>query len=240
MLIRNFLRTLGRSVHRQLFGSDQTDIGVLSEAGGGRINPQLAERFSTVFRSRLWGEQESLSGPGSRLDNPMVVQALEALDHAIQALKVQSVADIPCGDFNWFRLATQKHPDLRYTGFDIVDELVNENRKRYPGVEFVHFDVVSDVPGCFDLVFTKELFIHLKDRDIFRAIANMKASGSKYLIASNSFGVTNVDLRYDELGYARPVDLCVEPYNFPKPVWRNHFYAAWKLSDISLSKTVTE
>lgn len=199
-----------------------------------RIDQRLADRFSAVFNSKLWGEGETLSGPGSRLDNPMVIKAFAALDDAVNQFGVRSVADIPCGDFNWFQEVLKKHPGLDYTGFDIVEPLIQVNRTRFPAVKFVLFDIVSDVPARFDLIFTKELFIHLRDSQIAQAIRNMKASGSKYLMASNSFGVENVELLHDELGYARPVDLCVEPFNLPTPLWRNDFYALWSLSDIDV------
>ena len=197
-----------------------------------RIDPALATRFSAVFDAKLWGEGETLSGPGSRLDNPMVIKAFSALDHAIDEFGVRSIADIPCGDFNWFQEVLKKHPDVAYAGFDIVPPLIEMNRAKFPGVKFLQFDIVSDVPGKFDLIFTKELFIHLKDSQVAQAIRNMKASGSKYMMASNSFGVVNVDLAHAELGYARPIDLCVEPFNLPAPLWRNDFYALWRLGDI--------
>jgi hypothetical protein len=215
---------------KAVVGTKTTDESLSAD----RIDQRLATRFSTVFNSKLWGEGETLSGPGSRLDNPMVIKAFAALDHAIDGLGVRSIADIPCGDFNWFQEVLKKHPGVNYAGFDIVRPLIDMNRARFPGVTFAQFDIVSDVPGKFDLIFTKELFIHLKDAQIAQSIRNMKASGSKYMMASNSFGVVNVELLNDELGYARPVDLCVEPFNLPTPLWRNDFYAVWGLSDVQI------
>ena len=197
-----------------------------------RIDPVLSDRFSAVFNSRLWGEGETLSGPGSRLDNPMVIKAFDAIDYVVEQLGVRSIADIPCGDFNWFQRVLRKHSHVDYAGFDIVEPLIELNRGRFEGVKFAQFDIVSDVPPGFDLIFTKELFIHLRDQQVLQAIRNMKASGSIYLMASNSFGVENVDLAHDELGYARPVDLCVEPFSLPTPMWRNDFYALWRLAEI--------
>lgn len=212
-----------------------TSNAVSSSRKDVRIDQALENRFSTVFSSKLWGADETVSGPGSRLDNPMVTKAFDALDHVIGEFGLRSIADIPCGDFNWFQEVLKRHPGLGYTGFDIVEPLVEMNRARFPDVKFVHFDIVSDVPDKFDLIFTKELFIHLKDSQILRSIRNMKASGSKYLMASNSFGVENVDLAHAELGYARPVDLCVRPFELSTPMWRNDFYALWNLGEIVVS-----
>jgi hypothetical protein len=52
------------------------------------------------------------------------------------------------------------------------------------------------------------------------------------LLASNSFGVVNEDLLNDELGYARPIDLCAKPFDFPTPIWRSNFYGLWEMTDL--------
>ena len=85
-----------------------------------KINTDLAERFTAVFNEKLWGENESISGPGSRKDNPMVIQALLALEELIEAHKIKSIADIPCGDFNFLEPLLKRHSDVTYFGYDIV------------------------------------------------------------------------------------------------------------------------
>ena len=201
---------------------------------GKKIDPFLSKRFSKVFEKKLWGDRETISGPGSRKDNPMVVRALEALDYVIQKYNIIKISDIPCGDFNWFKAITDKHKHLEYVGYDIVKKLIIQNHMLHPNIRFEHFDIVSDVPEPSDLIFTKELLIHLTNKDIFSALRNMKESGSRYLMASNSFGVENIDLSVNSLGYARPVDLCRPPFNFSSVLWNNAFYALWDFSSIKI------
>jgi 2-polyprenyl-3-methyl-5-hydroxy-6-metoxy-1,4-benzoquinol methylase len=196
------------------------------------IDRVLLDRFTTVFQKRLWGSDGSLSGPGSRRDNPMVVSAVSGLTAVIAEFQITSIADIPCGDFQFFSDIVADHPGLRYVGYDIVAELIAANRARYPAISFEQFDIVSAVPPRFDLVFCKELLIHLSDEQVKAVLANIRQSGSTYFMASNSFGVENIDLEHNYLGYARPIDLLAKPFSLPAPLWRNNFYALWSASDL--------
>ena len=203
-----------------------------------RIDKSLQERFSTVFSERLWGgSAETVSGPGSCRDNPMVEKALVGLTDVIEQFGIKSIADIPCGDFNFIGDVIGKHPAIKYTGYDIVEDLVRLNSERNPGFEFCVFDIVSDIPPQTDLVFCKELLIHLGNDDINKALSNIRNSGSKYFMASNSFGVKNEELQHNYLGYARPIDLLAEPFALPTALWRNAFYALWRCEDISVFET---
>lgn len=203
-----------------------------------RIDKSLQDRFSTVFSERLWGGgAESVSGPGSCRDNPMVEKALSGLVEVIDRFGIASIADIPCGDFNFIGDILESYPGIKYAGYDIVEDLVRLNSERNPGFEFCVFDIVSDVPPKADLVFCKELLIHLGNEDINKALSNIRKSGAKYFMASNSFGVKNEELEHNYLGYARPIDLLAEPFTLPAALWRNAFYALWRCEDIPVFET---
>ena len=202
---------------------------------GTRINKDLANRFAAVFDQKLWGEEGTISGPGSHKDNPMAISALSALETVIETYSIQSIADIPCGDFNFLSPLTRKYPNIKYVGYDIVQAIVEKNRCNHPSLRFDVFDIVSDIPPTSDLIFTKELLIHLNNDHVMAAIENMRKSGAKYLLASNSFGVQkNEELTNDTLGYARPIDLIKAPFNFPDPLWKNWFYALWDFRDLKI------
>ena len=197
------------------------------------IDEALLARFTTVYENRLWGDQGSVSGPGSRKDNPMVASAIAALTDVIERFHITSIADIPCGDFHFLE-ETITRACVHYVGFDIVSQLIDENRRKWPDLDFEQIDIASDVPPPFDLIFSKELLIHLDNRCVVETLSNMKRSGSKYLLASNSFGVENVELDHNYLGYARPIDLLATPFSFPMPLWNNNFYALWDFAQLPL------
>ena len=110
----------------------------------------------------------------------------------------------------------EAHPDICYCGFDIVLEMIDQNRKTFPTYRFEVLDITSSTPSRADLIFfTKDLFNHLKFSDVRKALINMKRSGSTYLLASNNFGRANDELSEDNYGASRFFDLCAEPFNLP-------------------------
>lgn len=201
-----------------------------------KTNKYLADRFLAVFRSNLWEDGESVSGPGSAKSSHAVKESLEALEFLVANHQVSSILDVPCGDFNWFSDFLCRHKHLRYTGIDIVEPLIARNKERFPFASFEVGDITSSVPTRMDVVFTKELFIHLTNADIFAALTNMKRSGATYLMASNHFGVENIELAENGGGHCRPLNLCNHPFSFRSPIWRNDFIGIWKFSDLDFTE----
>jgi hypothetical protein len=143
----------------------------------------MAGVFTQHFEENGWGCSESISGHGSTVSATQTVRSV--LPKLIAELGVQSVLDIPCGDFNWMQ-----HVDLpvRYIGADIVDELIERNRRRFASDlhSFVQLDVtVSDLPKV-DLVLCRDYLFHLSFYDITKAIDNLCRSGSSYLLATTN------------------------------------------------------
>lgn len=152
--------------------------------------------------------------------------------------------DVPCGDFHWMKEV--RLDGIDYLGGDIVEELVKDNQTRYgsPERRFIHLDILKgDIPKV-DLIFCRDCLVHFSSRHIWDAIANFKASGSKYLAAT-----TFLEL-YDNLeiptGQHRPLNLMAPPFSFPEPVMilddsMNHPSAkfcnfkrigVWKIADL--------
>jgi hypothetical protein len=194
----------------------------------------LTNRFTNVYRNNVWGDEESVSGPGSRKESGSVHFAKMALEKAYSELRIRTISDIPCGDFNWMPAFLAGHQRLKYRGFDIVEEIIVKNRGSYPQARFDVLDVTSEVPPCSDLVFCKDLVNHLAYVDVLKVIRNIKRSRSKYLLLSNNFGHTNVELKEDNPGGSRFLDILAEPFDFPKPLWNVNYFGLWRMSDISL------
>ncbi len=173
------------------------------------------ERFTHIFRTNLWSGG-SVSGPGSDDDQTRALRA--ELPAMMRRLGVRSLLDLPCGDFNWLAGAEL---DLDwYLGADIVDELVRRNQQRYAradgGLRFVPLDLLRDPLPRADAVLCRDCLVHFGFADIRRALANLRASGSRYLITTTFTQLsTNVDI---PTGDWRPLNLCREPFGFPEPV----------------------
>src|SRR5690606_19650410 len=162
----------------------------------------------------LWGSSETVSGPGSSLrETKTIIQALPLL---IEQLQIKTVLDAPCGDFNWMKEIVNRIDS--YTGVDIVEELIERNKKKYSSskIQFYYCDMTKDSLPAADLIMNRDCLVHFSNSDISMALSNMNESGSKYILTSTFPGsITNIDI---QTGGWRPLNLEKEPFNLPKPI----------------------
>jgi hypothetical protein len=170
--------------------------------------------FTEIYKKNAWGDAESVSGPGSNLAQSKIIRA--ELPGLMRELGARTVMDIPCGDYYWMR-EVQLDVD-RYVGADVVEDLVEDNRRRYGNnkTEFVRLDITRDKLPQVDMVICRDLLVHFNYRHILRSIQNIKKSESKYLLTTTFVGHDkNEDIITGEW---RPINLVKLPFNFPDPI----------------------
>jgi hypothetical protein len=108
----------------------------------------------------------------------------EALPGLLRDLKVRSMLDAPCGDFNWMR-SINLDLDL-YVGGDIVPEIIADVRAKdgAPGREFAVLDLIADNLPKVDLILCRDCLVHLSMANIRRALDNFRRSGSTWLLTT--------------------------------------------------------
>jgi SAM-dependent methyltransferase len=174
--------------------------------------------YTDIYNSNYLNIQESVSGGGSELNTTENIR--KELPILFEKFKIESVLDIPCGDFNWMKQVI-KNP-IQYIGADIVDELVEDNNLHYsiPNcIEFKVLDIVEDELPKVDLIIVKDLFIHFSIGDIQKSIGNIKKSGSKYVLITNGTDLvkTNAEIQTD--GGYRGLNMSLDPFNFPESIY---------------------
>ena len=192
----------------------------------------LGDRFTEVYEKRLWSSRESASGEGSDRDSGQVLHSVDLLNRFTAELGIRSIADIPCGDFNWMPLYLDRNPQVAYTGYDVVPALVERNRAAFPGRRFKVLDITRKAPEQADLVFSKDMVNHLKLDDVWAALENMVASRPKYLLISNNPGFENVELDPSHPHASRHLDLGGAPFNLPEPLYGDHYMRLWRCEDV--------
>ncbi|MDA7788008.1 class I SAM-dependent methyltransferase [Sphingomonadaceae bacterium] len=170
------------------------------------------ERFSAIYDNKLWLSDESLSGGGS--DEYHTTQIRSELPKLIRAHNIKSVVDAGCGDFNWLRLIRKKL-DIEYTGLDIVESVIINNKKYQDArTQFHVADVISDpIPDC-DLLIVRDVLFHLSFHDIEKFLFNLKDTNYRYLLTTShvfSREHKNTDI---ETGDFRKIDLEARPFFF--------------------------
>jgi hypothetical protein len=197
----------------------------------------VQKRFERIFNRNLWGSEESVSGFGSTL--AATENLRRRLPELIDEFGIGSILDVPCGDFHWMRHVLEERPQVDYTGFDIVLALVRRLQNEFgsDGMRFLHRNVISDPLPRTDLVINRDFLIHMSFRDAKSVIANVRRSGSSWLLANT---YRNLQENRDIVtGQWRFIDLMKPPYGFPEPKLEieedpreGKMIALWRIADL--------
>jgi hypothetical protein len=176
------------------------------------------QKFTNIYKKNLFGENSSKSGRGSDSDQTLEIQV--EIPRILKELHIKTIVDVPCGDWNWMRNIDLSNTS--YCGLDIVTELVEENSRLY-GASNIHFQVanlIKSIPPKSDLIFSRDLFVHLNTRQISECLRNIVSSESTYLLTTTF----TKPRKYREVqripgivGW-RPINLQLPPFNFPIPI----------------------
>ena len=172
------------------------------------------EIFSRIYHENVWGDAESVSGPGSRRDR--AADFLDDLVAALRELEVHSLLDAACGDFNWAGPVAEAVD--HYVGADVVPELVAANQARHasPRRAFLRLDITRDALPAADAVLCRDCLVHFSFADVWSAIENIQGSGARYLIATTFVDRTyNVEAR---TGWWRTLNMQAPPFAFGAPL----------------------
>lgn len=187
-----------------------------SEARGQLRGRSMAEVFEYIHRTNLWDSEQSRSGVGSE------PEATESIRHQLpkllKRLEVQTLLDIPCGDFSW--LSQTELPIRNYIGADIVQAIIEQNRARYarshPEAEFRVLDLTADPLPKADAALCRDCLVHLPYAAIDKALRNLCAGSVRYVILTTFVGKrANGDI---ETGDWRPLNFQRPPFGFPAPM----------------------
>jgi hypothetical protein len=205
-------------------------------------NLDLARRFARIHDTNLWGAKASASGLGSEMDATAVLRA--ELPRLLARLGATSLLDAPCGDAGWIN---QADLGVRYLGIDIVPDLVERLRARASAGEirgeYRLADITRDpLPRC-NAILCRDALVHLSFANIGRAVANFRASGATWLIAT-TFPEWQVNGDCED-GDWRALNFERGPFNWGAPVellnencieagggWRDKSLGVWALSTV--------
>jgi hypothetical protein len=172
------------------------------------------EIFTKIFQTGAWRSRESASGPGSTVKITGTIRAL--IPDLIEKYELQTILDIPCGDFNWMKEVDLS--SVNYLGADIVTDLVAQNNEKYSrdNTKFTQMDLTTDGLPCVDMIITRDCLVHLSFAECAQAVNNIKNSGSTYLLATTFPALTSNE--NIATGGFRKLNLALEPFNFPSPL----------------------
>ncbi|MCK6380637.1 MAG: hypothetical protein L6Q54_05215 [Leptospiraceae bacterium] len=179
--------------------------------------------FTSIWRNNYWGNNESLSGIGSTLEQTAKLR--EQLPLMFPKFGIKSVFDAPCGDLNWMQHILNKG-GFNYLGGDIVSAIVEKNNKKFSNqnVNFIKFDITIDTFPVADLWICRAVLYHLSNLDVYLALEKFSESKIKYILTTNCVTDSNHTNKDIHTGDWRSLNLTLPPFNFPKD-------SLWEIDD---------
>jgi hypothetical protein len=176
--------------------------------------------FYLIYKTNHWNRYQKInknnilvSGPGSIPGSIQTKNIIDNLDSFIKKNNIKSILDMPCGDFSWMQDLIKKNNYINYTGYDIVEDIIFYNNKKYSknNISFFCKDIVNETNfNNFDLVFIRDFFIHIDYVSINKILDNIKRSKVKFIACSNNNNaINNKDIA---VGQHRKINLTIEPF----------------------------
>jgi SAM-dependent methyltransferase len=189
----------------------------------------VAGVFETIYRRNMWSCAETVSGGGSTLE--FTKRLRKMLPQIVRQFEITSLLDAGCGDWHWM---SKIKLDIPVVGCDIVSELIDENRRKYPDGNFFVCDIIHDALPQMDAILCRATLYHLSNNHVYLALDNLFRSGARFLIATTH---PNIDKNVDITdGDWRRLNLCAEPFNLPVPEFiqvdgpgDDGYLAVWRL-----------
>jgi len=174
------------------------------------------EEFVDTYEKNRFKGRVSKSGKGSDIENVQVLIAKMA--NFINSHKIKSMVDAPCGDFNWMPYLLKNCNISEYRGYDIVPQMIEDNKKKYPGVHFEVKDMVLDGNfGKADMLFCRDCLVHLSHKSVKMFLKNFfYDSDIKFLVAT-TFPNHEHNSDFQDGTNWYPQNLTKAPFFLPEP-----------------------
>jgi hypothetical protein len=179
---------------------------------GGVWNRQTCERD---------GKIETYSGPGSLLEN--TDNLVEELSKFIKEKNITSMIDAPCGDFNF--MSKVDLSSVEYHGYDVSENAVKMCKSKRSDLDFQVKDISKDRLPYADLIFIKDLFLHLSFFSIQSILDNVVNSGCKYFAVSRYSNGREVNKDQNSGLGCRAIEVTTSPFNFSYPIIHKFYYS---------------
>ena len=180
-----------------------------------RADPEATKAaFDDVYKKAAWGvnpEGHGSSGGGSTMKNTVIYRAF--LQQFMEDKGVKSVVDAGCGD--WEFSQSMNWDGIDYKGYDIVDSVIEEDKKKYakPNIQFFAANIVAENLPPADLLLCKQVLQHLPLADVKTFLQQLPKYKHVLITDSvepDSFSADNRDIAPGDF---RPLDITAPPFN---------------------------
>jgi hypothetical protein len=129
---------------------------------------------------------------------------------------ITSMFDAGSNDAVWARLLSEF---VNYSGGDINVDAVNSANQMYPELNIIEFDILADRFPAVDLLFVRDVSIHLTNEEKSLLLNNFINSDIPWLMITQlPYIVDNHDIPATADIVTAETNWCIAPWYFPDPV----------------------
>tara|TARA_B100000900_G_scaffold115545_1_gene97140 strand:+ start:496 stop:1140 length:645 start_codon:yes stop_codon:yes gene_type:complete len=192
------------------------------------VNYKLLNKivFNSIYKSNHWNKSkkfdsnQSYSGPGSVANSIQTNNLILELQKFFKENDIKNILDAPCGDCAWIKKIFET--DINYTGIDIVEDLINQNKLTFNSnlnIKFYCEDLTEYKNfNNYDFILLRDFFIHLPLKMINKILTNLKNSNCRFF-AFNNYESANINKEIS-IGQHRKINILKDPFNLGLPYFK--------------------
>jgi SAM-dependent methyltransferase len=145
----------------------------------------IADIFVEIYEHNRWGGKQGSFHSGSGSTSEHAQQYSRVINSFVNSQGVRRVVDLGCGDFRAGALLLET--GIAYTGVDIVESLIRNNRELYGGerVRFECLNIIEDELPDGDLCLVRQVLQHLSNEQIVKVLRNTEKY--RYVIVTEHY-----------------------------------------------------
>jgi hypothetical protein len=175
------------------------------------MNIDLSQQMSHYFTPTQ--QQNDLDRGGSAMEYTKKLR--QEFPEFLKKYNISSMFDAGCNDCSWMSTLIN---NLDYHGGDISLPMILDLQTRHPNLKVSYHDITTDLLPTVDLLFIKDVTIHLNNIDKKKVIQNWLGSNIPWIMITHDEFEDNVDFNYADGFPFAFVNWEKNPWNFPKPV----------------------
>ena len=178
------------------------------------MNSQLQKLFSIIYSPDQTGNSEVGASSVTDTSNLRIRIGELFVTH-----NIKSIFDAGCNDCGWMRHLIDS-AKVDYRGGDISLAMVADVWRRHPELDVQVHDATTDSFPAADLLFVRDVAIHLNNQDKQKLWQNWANSNIPWILITHNLEVSeNFDFVYSEqLFPVSSANWNISPWNFPTPV----------------------
>jgi hypothetical protein len=145
----------------------------------------------------------------------------DCMQKMFKSHNIRSMFDAGCNDCTW---ASRLDNSIEYHGGDISLSMISQAWFKHPELDVIVHDATTDAFPLVDVLFVRDVTIHLCQRDKWLLLDNWVRSGIPWILITQDSDVNeNKDVAYDNEINQFPVAVVnwhLDPWKFPEPTDR--------------------